>query len=191
MAKKWKYFDGKAWTDVSGGGGGGGSGHTHPNLSLLNSITQAMVTAWNTAATWVSTNGSAVLSHITDSLLHVPAGGTVGQVLKKTASGAAWANESGGGGGAGLQYLGVWSVKSNTVADITPPSGATGFVLLVTYSSVRYSLYVPLEELTTSYTEFGISCSNTYVSVRLKNDSGTISMTRSSTTAYNITVYAI
>lgn len=184
-------WDGNKAVEI-GGGGGGGSSHTHPNLTLLNSITQAMVTAWQAAATWVTSNGSAVLSHIANSLLHLPAGGIAGQVLKKTASGSEWANESGGGGGgAGLQYLGVWSVRNNTTATFTPPTGASGLVLLVTYSSVRYAAFIPIGELTTSYTEFGISCSNTYVSVRLKNDSGVISMTRSSSTAYNITVYAI
>lgn len=82
MAKKWVQFNGKSWEEI-GSGGGGGSSHTHPNLSLLNSITSAMVSAWNTAATWVSTNGANVLSHIANSLLHLPSGGSVGQVLKK------------------------------------------------------------------------------------------------------------
>lgn len=185
---KFVRWNGSSYEEISGGGG---SSHTHANLSVLNQITQALLNSWNTASAWVTTNGANVLSHIADSLLHVPSGGAVGQVLKKTASGTAWANESGGGGGAGLQYLGAWSVKTNTVADITPPSGATGFVLLVTYSSVRYAAFIPLGELTTSYTDFGISCSNTYVSVRLRKNGSIINMTRNSNTAYNITVYAI
>lgn len=187
---KVKLFDGERWQELSGGGGG--STHTHPNLTLLNSITQAMVTAWQNASTWVTNNGANVLSHIADSVLHVPSGGTAGQVLTKTATGTAWATGGGGGGGGNLlQYVGAYSVRSNTTATFTPPTGATGLVLLVTYSSVRYAAFIPIGELTTSYTEFGISASNTYISVRLKNDSGTISMTRSSTTAYTITVYAI
>lgn len=187
---KWKYYNGSQWVEI--GGGGGGSGHTHPNLTLLNSITQAMVTAWNSAATWVNINGANMVAHIADSLLHVPSGGTAGQVLTKTATGTAWATGGGGGGGGNLlQYIGAYSVRSSTTATFTPPTGATGLVLLVTYSSIRYAAFIPIGELTTSYTEYGISCSNTYVSVRLKNDSGTISMTRSSTSAYTITVYAI
>lgn len=191
MAKKWVQFNGKSWEEIGGGGGGGGSSHTHPNLTLLNSITQAMVTAWQAAGAWVSTNGSAVLAHIANSLLHLPAGGNVGQVLKKTASGAQWANESGGGGGAGLQLVGTYSVSSRTTATFTPPAGTTGLLCMVTYSSNTYTALIPFEALTTSYVSYGISTSNTYIEIRLKNDGGTVSMTRSSTSAYNITVYAI
>lgn len=187
---KVKLFDGEKWQELSGGGGG--SGHTHPNLTLLNSITQAMVNAWQAAATWVTNNGANMVAHIADSLLHVPSGGTAGQVLTKTATGTAWATGGGGGGGGNLlQYIGAYSVRSSNTATFTPPTGATGLVLLVTYSSVRYSTFIPIGELTTSYADFGISCSNTHVALRLKNDSGTISMTRSSTSAYTITVYAI
>lgn len=183
-------WDGNKPVEI-GGGGGGGSSHTHPNLSLLNSLTQAMVTAWNTASTWVTTNGASILSHIADSLLHLPSGGNVGQVLKKTAYGAAWANESGGGGGAGLQLVGTYSVSSRATATFTPPAGTTGLLCMVTYSSNTYTALIPFEALTTSYVSYGISTSNTYIEIRLKNDGGTVSMNRSSTSAYNITVYAL
>lgn len=183
-------WDGNKPVEI-GGGGGGGSSHTHPNLTLLNSITQAMVSAWQAAATWVTSNGSAVLDHIANSLLHLPAGGNVGQVLKKTASGAQWANESGGGGGAGLQLVGTYSVSSRNTATFDPPAGTTGLLCMVTYSSNTYTALIPFDALTTSYVPYGISASNTYVEIRLKNDGGTVSMNRSSTSAYNITVYAI
>ena len=47
--------------------------HTHDNKTLLDSITEALKTAWNTASEWVSTNGANVLSHISDSVRHITA----------------------------------------------------------------------------------------------------------------------
>lgn len=209
MSKKWVQYNGKDWVEVSGGSGGGGSSHTHPNLSLLNSITSAMVSAWNTASTWVSTNGAAVLSHLSDAVSHItasersawnakydiPTGGTAGQVLKKTADGTAWANESGGGGGGGyygVRYVGSWSVKTNTVAEITVDSSNTTALLFSgTTSSITYSELIPLDMLTESYVSYGISASNTNITIRLKKTGNTVYLTRSSTTAYTIKVYAV
>ena len=47
--------------------------HTHDNKTLLDSITEALKTAWNTASEWVSTNGANVLSHLSDSVKHITA----------------------------------------------------------------------------------------------------------------------
>ena len=47
--------------------------HTHDNKTLLDSITEALKTAWNTASEWVSTNGANVLSHLSDSIKHITA----------------------------------------------------------------------------------------------------------------------
>ena len=47
--------------------------HTHDNKTLLDSITEALKTAWNTASEWVSTNGANVLSHLADSVRHITA----------------------------------------------------------------------------------------------------------------------
>ena len=47
--------------------------HTHDNKTLLDSITEALKTAWNTASEWVSTNGANVLSHLSDSVRHITA----------------------------------------------------------------------------------------------------------------------
>lgn len=47
--------------------------HTHNNKTLLDSITEALKTAWNTASEWVSTNGANVLSHLSDSIKHITA----------------------------------------------------------------------------------------------------------------------
>ena len=47
--------------------------HTHDNKTLLDSITEALKTAWNTASEWVSTNGANVLSHLSDSMRHITA----------------------------------------------------------------------------------------------------------------------
>ena len=47
--------------------------HTHDNKTLLDSITEAVKTAWNTASEWVSTNGANVLSHLSDGVRHIAA----------------------------------------------------------------------------------------------------------------------
>ena len=47
--------------------------HTHDNKTLLDSITEAIKTAWNTASTWVTTNGANVLSHLSDGVKHITA----------------------------------------------------------------------------------------------------------------------
>ena len=47
--------------------------HTHNNKTLLDSITEALKTAWNTASEWVSTNGANVLSHLSDGVRHITA----------------------------------------------------------------------------------------------------------------------
>ena len=47
--------------------------HTHDNKTLLDSITEALKTAWNTASEWVSTNGANVLSHLADGVRHITA----------------------------------------------------------------------------------------------------------------------
>ena len=47
--------------------------HTHDNKTLLDSITEALKTAWNTASEWVSTNGANVLSHLADGVKHITA----------------------------------------------------------------------------------------------------------------------
>ena len=47
--------------------------HTHDNKTLLDSITEALKTAWNTASEWVSTNGANVLSHLSDGVKHITA----------------------------------------------------------------------------------------------------------------------
>lgn len=47
--------------------------HTHDNKTLLDSITEAVKTAWNTASEWVSTNGANVLSHLSDGARHIAA----------------------------------------------------------------------------------------------------------------------
>lgn len=47
--------------------------HTHNNKKLLDSITEALKTAWNTASEWVSTNGANVLSHLSDGVRHITA----------------------------------------------------------------------------------------------------------------------
>ena len=45
--------------------------HTHTNKSVLDTITSVLVSVWNAAATWVSTYGANVLTHISDGSLHV------------------------------------------------------------------------------------------------------------------------
>ena len=45
--------------------------HTHINKSVLDTITSVLVSGWNAAATWVSTYGANVLTHISDGSLHV------------------------------------------------------------------------------------------------------------------------
>ena len=45
--------------------------HTHSNKSVLDTITSVLVSGWNAAATWVSTYGANVLTHIADNSIHV------------------------------------------------------------------------------------------------------------------------
>lgn len=45
--------------------------HTHTNKSVLDTITSVLVSGWNAAATWVSTYGANILTHIADSSIHV------------------------------------------------------------------------------------------------------------------------
>ncbi len=47
--------------------------HTHNNKTLLDSITESLKTAWNTASEWVITNGANVLSHLSDGVRHITA----------------------------------------------------------------------------------------------------------------------
>ena len=47
--------------------------HTHDNKTLLDSITEADKTAWNTADEWVSANGTNILSHLSDGVRHITA----------------------------------------------------------------------------------------------------------------------
>ena len=47
--------------------------HSHSNKSVLDGITAALISAWNTASAWISTNGAAVLSHLADSVKHITA----------------------------------------------------------------------------------------------------------------------
>ena len=47
--------------------------HTHDNKTLLDSITEALKTAWDTASEWISTNGANVLSHLSDGVRHITA----------------------------------------------------------------------------------------------------------------------
>jgi len=58
-------------------------------------------TSTSTTKTWSSSK----LNEDLEDKITNPSGGTAGQVLKKTASGVEWANESGGGGG--VDYLTV------------------------------------------------------------------------------------
>lgn len=203
MAKKWVQFNGKSWEEIGGGGGGGGSSHTHPNLSLLNSLTQAMVTAWNTASAWVTTNGANVISHLSDAVKHItseertswdsklsdaPSDGS--QYARQN---GAWTRVQGGGGGGyyGLRYIGAYSVKSGTVAEFNVDATITGLNCIVTYSGNTYTALIPVNMLTSSYVSWGISASNTYIQISLKKAGSTVSMTRTSTSAYTITVYGV
>lgn len=45
--------------------------HTHSNKSVLDGITSTLVTAWNNAVTWITTNGANILSHLADTVKHI------------------------------------------------------------------------------------------------------------------------
>lgn len=47
--------------------------HEHSNKTVLDLISETVKTAWDTASTWVTTNGANVLSHISDSIKHITA----------------------------------------------------------------------------------------------------------------------
>ena len=47
--------------------------HEHSNKTVLDLISETVKTAWDTASTWVTTNGANVLSHLSDSVKHVTA----------------------------------------------------------------------------------------------------------------------
>lgn len=202
---KIKLFDGKNWQEIESGGGGGSS-HTHPNLSLLNSLTSTMVSAWNTASTWVSTNGATALSHLSDAVAHItatersawnakydlPTGGTAGQVLKKTTDGTEWANESGGGGGGfgGLVFRGSAAVKSTVSLVAECASTDTCIVYVMVSDSRRWSITVPLAEITSTATTYAIATGSNYRDFKLSKSGNTVTMTRSSTTAFTFYAYS-
>jgi 23S rRNA pseudoU1915 N3-methylase RlmH len=45
--------------------------HTHNNLPLLETITQILVDSWNSAVTWISTNGTNLINHLTATGVHI------------------------------------------------------------------------------------------------------------------------
>lgn len=47
--------------------------HEHSNKTVLDLISETVKTAWDTASTWVTTNGANVLSHLSDSIKHITA----------------------------------------------------------------------------------------------------------------------
>lgn len=47
--------------------------HEHGNKTVLDIISETVKTAWDTASTWVTTNGANVLSHLSDSIKHITA----------------------------------------------------------------------------------------------------------------------
>lgn len=184
-------WNGRRYEEMSGGGGGGSS-HTHPNLNLLNSITSAMVNGWNTASSWVSSNGTEVLNHISNALLHLPSGGVAGQILKKTTNGTTWANESGGGGGSfnGLTYRGSATVKSGSTLVFSVNDGETAIVLKGVYSSHAYTAIFPLSMFDSSGTTCAIALSSTYLEVKIAVDSGVVTVSRTSTSGYTIEAWS-
>lgn len=47
--------------------------HEHSNKTVLDLISETVKAAWDTASTWVTTNGANVLSHLSDSIKHITA----------------------------------------------------------------------------------------------------------------------
>ena len=47
--------------------------HEHSNKTVLDLISETVKAAWDSASTWVTTNGANVLSHLSDSIKHVTA----------------------------------------------------------------------------------------------------------------------
>ena len=47
--------------------------HEHSNKTVLDIISETVKAAWDTASTWVTTNGANVLSHLSDSIKHINA----------------------------------------------------------------------------------------------------------------------
>ena len=47
--------------------------HEHSNKTVLDIISETVKAAWDTASTWVTTNGANVLSHLSDSIKHITA----------------------------------------------------------------------------------------------------------------------
>ena len=72
-----------------------------------------------------------------------PSGGLVGQVLKKTADGVEWANESGGGGGAVDSVNGQTGVVVLDASDVGALADSTTYVSSVNGSSGSVTVTVP------------------------------------------------
>lgn len=215
MAKKWVQFNGRSWEEI-GSGGGGGSSHTHPNLSLLNSLTQTMVTSWNAAATWVSTNGANVLSHLSDTVKHITSAERTAwntasdwvttngaNVLSHIADGLLHIPSGGVVGqvlkktASGTEWAdesggggggGAVLVNVGTGRTVTfSLSGATAVVVRANYSSRDWSTTIPVDWMTATNQNWGIALSNTYIGLTVKNESGTCTITAN----YDITCYRV
>jgi len=198
---KFVRWNGSSYEEISGGGGGGSS-HTHANLSVLNQITQALLNSWNTAATWVSTNGENVLSHLSDTVKHItsaertawnnklsdaPSDGS--QYARQN---GAWTRVQGGGGGSfgGLVFRGSAAVKSTVSLVAECASTDTCIVYTMVSDSRRWSITVPLAELTSTATTYAIATGSNYRDFKLARVGNTVTMTRSSTTAFTFYAYS-
>lgn len=94
-----------------------------------------------------------------------------------------------GGSFPGIINRGQASVKKNNPLVFTIDPSDTCLLISVVYSSRRYVMFVPIDLLSSTATTFAHGVASTYLEADVSIDNYTVTISRSSTTAYTMTAY--